>query len=81
MECRFCRKTENHFCSKKFIFKNILRNLLMGILLDYKPTSEFEFFQITMRIIEQENLFEDSTDLINVVLENLKFFTTKYDCF
>ena len=53
----------------------------MGILLDYKPRSEFEFIQIVMRIIKEENLFEDSIDPVGVALENLNFFITKYDCF
>ena len=81
MECRFCRKTRQHFCSKKFIFKNIFKKLFMGILLDFKPRSELEFFQIVMRIIKEENLFEDSIDPANIALENLNFFITKYDCF
>ena len=53
----------------------------MGILLDFKPRSELEFFQIVMRIIKEENLFEDSIDPADIALENLNFFITKYDCF
>ena len=79
--CKFCQQTKKHFCSKKFIFKNIFKKLFMGILLDFKPSSELEFFQITMRIIKDENLFEDCTDPASITLEYLKIFITKYDCF
>ena len=53
----------------------------MGILLDFKPRSELEFFHIVMRIIKEENLFEDSIDPADIALENLNFFIAKYDCF
>jgi len=53
----------------------------MIILLDFKPEFELEFFDIAMIIIKEENLFEDSIDPTDIVLENLKFFLTKYDCF
>ena len=83
MKCVYCsgRKTKGHLCSKKFIFKNILKKFFMGVLLDFKPKSELEFFQVAMTIIKEEKLFEDSIDPANVVLENLKVFITKYDCF
>jgi hypothetical protein len=83
MKCIYCfsRKTKGHFCSKMFVFKNIFKKFFIVILLDFKPTSELEFFQIAMRIIKEENLFEDSIDPTDIVLENLKFFIAKYDCF
>ena len=64
-----------------YTYKNIFKKFFLNILLDYKPESELDFFNIAMGIIRDRNLFGDSLDPTDVVLENLKIFIFKYDCF
>ena len=81
--CQFCEKLcrVNHLCAKRFMFENFFKHFFMSILFDFKPKNGLEFWNITINLIQVNNLFNSSPNPREVVLENLIHFITMYDCF
>lgn len=81
--CKFCNKqlTKRHFCANQYCYENVLLQFFINIMLDYNPDNSLDFFCLCMKRINQNDIFQESSNISEVVRYNLNIFLCDYDCF
>ncbi len=83
MKCAFCkrRSTKRHFCRKMFCYKNIFYPFFINIMLQYKPLDFLDFYCKSMKYINVNKLFQESSNPSDIVRSNLIIFVNENDCY
>ena len=80
MNCFFCSRkyTPKHLCASLLCY-DILRRLFLDVLYDEQPKNGGELYVAVMKVIETNNLFEESYDISSTVNKYLEYFLNDYD--
>lgn len=78
--CYFCRRkfTKKHLCGE-YVAYDILRPLYLQVLLDTQPGNCGQLHVQVMKVITEENLFQESRDVERTVAHYLNYFVEEYD--
>ena len=69
-------------CAQLFYYKHILSPFFWNIMLTHKPEDSIEYFNLCLRHIKENNLFNGaSVDLSQMIRRNLNLFMIENDCF